>query len=142
MSTEANKSLIRRFIEEVNNKQTLVAAEQFLAPTYVDHSAPPGLPTGPEGWRQLRTMFFNAFSNIHIVVEDIVAEGDRVAVRFTMQALHTGELRGIPSTGKQVTLTGIDVNRFENGKIAERWGNQDDLGLMQQLGVISSPGQP
>jgi predicted ester cyclase len=136
MSSEQNKEIIRRFIEEVNNKREKTDVEQYLTPQYLDHSAPPKLPRGPEGWRILRAMFFTAFSNLHITIEQMVAEGDRVAIRFTMRAVHTGELRGIPPTGKQLTLTGLDINRFEGGKIAERWGNQNDLGMMQQLGVI------
>lgn len=141
MSAELNKTIIRRFVEEVNIKGEKTDAEQFLALNYLDHSAPPGLPSGPEGWRILRAMFFKAFSNMHIMIEEMVAEGDQVAIRFTMRATHTGEFMGMLPTGKQITFTGLDINRLEDGKIAERWGSQDDLGLMQQLGVIPTPGR-
>lgn len=139
MTTEENKAVIRCFIEEVNHRGEKTAVEQFLAPDYLDHSAPPGLPLGPHGWRILRARFFKAFSNLHITIEDMVAEGDWVAVRFVMRATHIDELMGIPPTGRQIMLTGLDLNRFKDGKIAERRGNQDDLGLMQQLGAFPTP---
>ena len=75
------------------------------------------------------------------MLEDMIAEGDKVAVRFTLRGTHGGDLMGIPPTGKPVAVTGIDINRIADGKIAERWANFDALGLMQQLGVIPTPEQ-
>ena len=136
METENNKEKIVRFINELNEQGSRVAAEQFLDPAYVDHSAPPYLPPGAEGWRQLRTPFFTAFPDLHVTIDYMVAEGDKVAVQYTIRGTHQGELMGIPPTGKQVMVRGLDMNRFKDGKLVERWGNQDDVGMMQQLGVM------
>lgn len=136
METEDNKQRIVRFINELNEQGNQVVVEQFLDPAYVDHSAPPYLPPGPEGWRQLRTSFFTAFPDLHVSIEHMVAEGDKVAVEYTIRGTHQGELMGIPPTGKQVMVKGLDINRFKGDKLVERWGNQDDVGMMQQLGVM------
>jgi predicted ester cyclase len=78
-------------------------------------------------------ILLQAFPDLQITVEDMVAEGDKVAVRWRLRATHQGEFMGIPPTGNQVTMTGIDINRLEGGRLVERWGNEDMLGLLQQL---------
>ena len=79
------------------------------------------------------------FPDLHVTVEDIIAEGDKVVGRTTIRGSHTGEFMGMAPTGKQFTIQAIDVMRFAGGKVVEHWGNQDDLGMMQQLGVIPTP---
>lgn len=133
MSPEQNKELVRRFIEDVNARRDEASAETYLAPGFVDHGTPDPRLIGPAGWRALRGPIFRAFNPMVIEIENLLAEGDRVAVRFRLRATHTGPLMGIPATGKEVTLTGIDINRLENGQIVERWGNEDVFGLLQQL---------
>jgi steroid delta-isomerase-like uncharacterized protein len=81
----------------------------------------------------------DAFPDVHITIEDQVAEGDRVVTRWTARGTHTGAFQGIPPTGKRGSMTGIDINRFADGKVVECWTNADDLGLLQQLGVIPTP---
>jgi len=101
----------------------------------------PGVPEplDGEGWRQFIGAFFGGFPDMRLVVEDIVAAGDRVAVRWTFQGTHQGEFLGIPPTGKQVTMSAIEINRVHDGKVAEHWVQFDQLGLLRQLGAIPSP---
>ena len=86
-------------------------------------------------------MFRAAFPDLQATIEDLIAEGHKVAVRGTLRGTHPGELLGIPPTGAQVTVPLIDINRIEAGKLVERWGEADMLGLLHQLGVIPAPGQ-
>ncbi|GAC1360591.1 MAG: ester cyclase [Ktedonobacteraceae bacterium] len=140
MSAEENKALTRRFYEEVFNKKNLAACDEFIDPNGIDHGLPPGL-TGIEGTKQFISMYLAAFPDLQMTIEDLVAEGDRVALRWTCRGTHRGELMGIPPTGRQVTVTGIEINRFAGGKSIEHWLNNDTFGMLQQLGVIPAPGQ-
>jgi predicted ester cyclase len=141
MSTEDNKAITRRMYEEIHNKANLAAADALIAANFVDHNAPePGIPGGPEGVKQTFSIFHAAFPDFSTTVEDMIAEGDKVVARLTMRGAHKGELMGIAPTGKQVTIGVIDVVRITGGKIAERWGQEDMLGMMQQLGVVPTPG--
>jgi predicted ester cyclase len=137
MSTEDNKALIRRFFEEVYTKKNVAAIEEFIAPNHIDHSASAlGSPAGPEGSRQLIGMMLMVFPDLHVTMEDMIAEGDKVVVRLTMHGTQQGALGSIPPTGKQVALSTIDVVRIAGGQIAEEWGIDDRLGLLQQLGLV------
>jgi predicted ester cyclase len=140
-STEANKSSVRRFYNEVFNKKNRAAIEEFIAPNHVDHTLPPGLPAGIEGSKQFITMYLTAFPDLHFTVEDLIAEGDKVVARLTTRGTQQGVFMGIPPTGKQVTVTAIDINRIVGDKSVEHWLNMDTLGLLQQLGVVPLPGQ-
>ena len=143
MSTEANKAIARRFLEEVFGQGKLAVADEILAPDHVDHGpgALPGTPPGPEGSKMLVTVYRNAFPDIHFTIDEQIAEGDKVVTRWTGHATHQGELAGIPATGKSATVTGMGVDRIVNGKIAESWGIFDQFGMMQQLGVIPAASQ-
>ena len=138
MSTEANKAIARRFLEEVFGQGKLAVADEIVAPDHVDHGpgALPGVPHGPEGSKMLVTGYRNAFPDIHFTIDEQIAEGDKVVTRWTGHATHKGELAGIPATGKSATVTGMGVDRIVNGKIVESWGIFDQFGMMQQLGVI------
>jgi steroid delta-isomerase-like uncharacterized protein len=140
MSTEQNKDLVRRFYEEVFNKKNLAGVDEFVDSHIIEHDLPPGLPAGSEGTRQFIGMYLRAFPDLHITANDLVAEGDKVAVRLTLGGTHGGELMGIPPTGKQATVTGIQIVRIANGRIVENWINFDALGLLQQLGVLPAMG--
>ena len=144
MSTEANKAIARRFLEEVFGQGKLAVADEILAPDHVDHGpgALPGMPPGPEGSKMLVTGYRNAFPDIHFTIDEQIAEGDKVVTRWTGHATHKGELAGIPATGKSATVTGMGVDRIVNGKIVESWGIFDQFGMMQQLGVIPAVSQP
>ena len=141
MSTEVNKANLRRFYDEVINKKNRAAIDEFIAPNQVDHAAPRGLPGGIEGAKQTLTMYLTAFPDLHFTVEDLIAEGNKVVARLTARGTQQGAFMGIPSTGKQVTVTAIDINRIAGGKSVEHWLEMDTLGLLQQLGVAPMPGQ-
>jgi len=141
MLAETNKAVVRRLFEEVFGKGKLAVADEIVASDHVD-SGPgtlPGLPTGPEGTKQLITVYRNAFPDIHFTIDEQIAEGDKVVTRWTGHGTNKGELLGMPATGKSSTVSGIAVDRLANGKIAESWGIFDQFGMMQQLGVIPTP---
>jgi len=138
--SEANKAMVRRFANEVMNKGNLRMVDELCAPNVVDHSIPPGFPAGAAGVKQMATTYRSAFPDMRITIEDLIAEGDKVVARWSGTGTHRGELMGIPATGKRVTVTGIGIDRFAGGKIVEHWENFDQLGMMQQLGVVPAPG--
>ena len=141
MLAKTNKAVSLRFYEEVWNKGNLAVLNEIIANDHVN-SGPgtlPGLPTGPEGSKQLVTVYLNAFPDVHFTIDEQIAEGDKVVTRWTAHGTHKGELVGIPATGKSSTVTGINVDRIVNGKIVESWGIFDQFGMMQQLGVIPMP---
>lgn len=141
MSTEVNKASARRFYDEVFNKKNKAAIDEFIASNQVDHAAPPATPGGLAGARQTITMYLTAFPDLHFTVEDIIAEGDKVVARLAVRRTQQGAFMGIPPTGKQATSTAIDINRYVGGKSVEHWLEMDTLGLLQQLGVVPTPGQ-
>jgi len=141
MSTEDNKALVRRFYEEVINKKKTAAIDEFIDPNQVDHAAPPGIPGGIEGAKQTITMYLAAFPDLHFTVEDMIAEGDKVVARITARGTHQGTFMSIPPTGKQVTVTAIEIIRIAGSKFVEHWMELDALGLLQQLGAVPAPGQ-
>jgi steroid delta-isomerase-like uncharacterized protein len=140
MSTEENKALIRHEYEDGVNKQNLNIADEVFAPDYVGHL--PGLPPvqGLDAYKQVASGFYTAFPDLQTTVEDLIAEGDKVAVRHSWRGTHKRDFQGIPPTGKQVTFTSMDIYRIVGGKIAEEWIEIDMLGLLQQLGVIPPMG--
>jgi steroid delta-isomerase-like uncharacterized protein len=141
MSTEENKALYRRWFEEVVNRGNLELADQLLAPDYVLHFPGIRAPVGREGHKQLLMMFHHGFPDWQETIDDVIAEGDRVAIRVTGRGTHQGEFQGIPATGRQVTATGVGIAHIENGRIAESWAEYDALGMMQQLGVVPQSDQ-
>jgi len=141
MSTEENKVLALRLVEEVINQGRMTTIDELLAADAVDHSLPPGLPPGREGVKLFLGMIRAAFPDIHETIEDTLAEGDRVVTRSTWRGTHQGAFLGIAPTGKQVSVTGIDISRVESGKFVEHWQAADNLGLLQQLGVVPAPRQ-
>ena len=141
MLSETNKTVSRRFFEEIFSKGNLAVADEIIAKDHVN-SGPgslPGLPTGPEGTKQLVTIYRNAFPDIRFTIDEQIAEGDKVMTRWSAHGTHGGELAGIPATGKTSTVTGIVVDRLVNGMIAESWAIFDQFGMMQKLGVIPVP---
>lgn len=142
MSIEQNKAVARRFWEMYSSGADLDSiVNELLAPNLVVHEA--GAPT-PEmnvaDYKQFGALYRAAFPDMHMTIEDQVAEGDRVVSRVAFRGIHTGELMGIPPTGKQVRTSNIVIDRIVDGKIMERWSVGDNLGLLQQLGVIPAPG--
>ena len=139
MGVEENKATVQMFYDEVLNRGNLDVIDKMTAENYVDHTAPPGMPPGREGEKQWFTMLRMAFPDGQTTIDDIIAEGDKVAVRATMTGTHQGDVMGIPATGKPVTISGIDVTRFHEGQSVEHWGQWDMAALMQQLGVAPPP---
>jgi steroid delta-isomerase-like uncharacterized protein len=137
--SDQNKELVRRLMEDDISKADPAVADAIIAPDFFDHTNPPGMQHGIEGHKAIVRLFHDAFPDMFWKIEDMIAEGDRVVTRTTMTATHLGDFFGIPPTGKHVTLTGVHVLRIADGRIAEHWGNNDDLGLMQQLGFGLSP---
>lgn len=136
MSTEGNKALIRRFYEEVFNQRNLAALDDFYAPDHVDHTLPPGMPVGPDGTRQAIAITLAGFPDLRVAIEDMIAEGDKVVTRFTINGTQQGTFGSISPTGKQVAVSTIEITRVVDGKIVEDWGLDDRLGMLQQLGLV------
>jgi len=138
--SENNKAIVRRVFEELWNKGNLSLADQLFTPNYTDHdSSTPDFGHGPESERMRVTLYRNAFPDLRLTIEDIIAEGETVMTRWSCRGTHKGDLSGIAATGKQFTISGMTVARLVNGKIAEAYVNWDALGLMQQLGVVPEP---
>ncbi len=141
MSEQQNKAVARRVIEELFNQGNLDAADELFTPNYILHD-PASLEEvrGPEGFKRFVGMFRAAFPDLHVTIEDQVAEGNEVVTRYTVQGTHQGELMGLPPSGNRMTLTGVGVSRISGGKFEETWDHYDALGLMRQIGVVPLPG--
>ena len=133
MTTDDNKALVQRFFEEVINQRNLAALDQFVHPGGVNHTMPPGM---PQESNQFLGQYLNAFPDVKATVEDLMADGDKVVARVSYRGTHQGAFRGIPPTGKQIAVTGINIFRIANGKLVEHWGLTDRLAVLQQLGVV------
>ena len=139
MSAEESKAIVRRYLG-VYEQGNIELLDELLAPDYINHTpATPDLPTGPEGVKGVVTMFRGAMLDLRVVVEDMIAEDDKVAVRYTLEGTHEGELFGVPPTGQRLSIKSITVERVSNGKIRDHWRVTDSLDMMQQLGVIPAP---
>ena len=140
MAVEDNKAVVRRWFQAFNDRdmatEEAVRASDFLA--YV--AGVPG-PLDGEGWRQFTGAFITAFPDLQLTIDDMLAKGERVAVRWTLHGTQLGTFQGIAPTGKPVSISAIEVNRVSDGKVAEHWVVLDQLSLLQQLGVIPAPGQ-
>jgi steroid delta-isomerase-like uncharacterized protein len=144
MSTAENKALVQRFMAGLNESvktRDLSLIDEFFAPDVALHM--PGLPAemqGREALKQLLLMFANAFPDLHITeVSPILAEGEMVAARVCWNGTHTGDLMGIPATGKRVSVADMHSERIVNGKIVERYAVTGMLDILQQIGVIPAP---
>lgn len=140
MSTEANKNIIRRYMAEGVNQGKVSIADQLFTSNFVFHFA--GSPAlDRAGWAQTTSVFHTGFPDQHTMTEELIAEGEQVAARFTFSGTHRGEFQGIAPTGKSVTMSGMAFWRMMDGKIAEHWVETDSVGLLQQLGVIPTAAQ-
>jgi len=138
MSIETQKAIVRRYIDQILNDQRLDLIDEFFVDNVELHGVGPGI-IGRTALAEFYAMFSAAFPDWHTVIDDMVAEGDKVVVRYTAASTHKGEFRGIPATGKSYTQNTIVIYRLTNGKIAEGWLLNDNLRMMQQLGVIPGP---
>lgn len=135
MTTDRNKAVYRRFIQEVFNEGRLEVLDGVLSPSYVFRDAPPGTPTGAEGIRQVVAMFRAAFPDLTITIDEQAAEGDLVCSRTTTRGTRRGAIFGLPPTGNAVTMTGLTMVRVVDGRLVESWVKNDVMGLMSQLGA-------
>jgi steroid delta-isomerase-like uncharacterized protein len=135
-SDDDNRAVARRFGEEVWGQGDMEAADAVLADDFVEHHPAPGQPPGREGHKQVVELWRTAFPDLTLTVDDLFADGAKVALRWTARGTHRGALMGLPPTGRQVTLTGIDVLRIVDGRIAERWGEFNGIEMLQQLGAL------
>jgi steroid delta-isomerase-like uncharacterized protein len=136
------KAISRRLLEEAFTQGRLEIVDEIVAAGYVAHDpASPEPVKGPDGLKAFITVYREAFPDLRATVEEQIAEGDKVLTRWSARGTHEGELLGIPPTGKQSTVTGMTLDRFEGGKIAESWDNWDTLGMLQQLGVVPEMAQ-
>lgn len=140
-TTEAeNKAQFRRIYEELFNQGNVAIADELVAPDFLNHEVPPGMNNrGPDSMRQLIKMLRTAFPDLHVTIEDIVAEEDTVVGRVTMSGTHHGSYLGIPPTGRSFQQAQMHFVRFREGKGIEHWGVRDDLGMLRQLGVFPTP---
>lgn len=143
--TEKNKAILSEFMEEVWNKGNLEAADKFISTPYVIHHDPGDpwegqsldLPTFKKRVAYSRQIF----TDLHFAVQEIVGEGDKVAITWYLQGTHKGDIPGLPATGKQVKVPGLTIYYFSNGKITGHWQVIDRLGFMQQVGTKANPHQ-
>lgn len=136
--SEQNKALARRSIEEIWNQGKLAVIDELVASdaTFHDPSVPGGKFTGPQGMKQFVQIYLGAFPDVRLTINDQIAEGEEVVTRWTATGTHSGELMGIAPTNKRATVTGVDIDRYQGGKVVEAWASYDMLGLLQQLGVV------
>ncbi len=137
MSAEENKAVVRRYIEEGWNQHNPDAIDEIVAPDYFNHAAVPEHQRGIAGAKHILNWLMAAFPDTRFDIEDIIADGDMVAIRGTASGTHEGgELWGIPPTGKRFAVQQVHWFRVADGKVAEHWAVRDDLGAMRQLGAI------
>jgi predicted ester cyclase len=139
MHAEANKQVVRRFVDEYQTAANEGSFAELLHPDVVDRSRPPGIAEGAEGVRQQFEAFRAAFPDFRAVIHDQIAEGDKVVTRKVFHGTHHGELMGVAPTGREVQIEVIDIVRVEGGQIVEHWNVVDRLGLLQQLGALPEP---
>ena len=135
---EENKAFARRFLDELWNRSNFGLVDQLLASDYDGHSST--VIRGPEGAIEFVPRLRNALPDFQFSILDQIAEGDKVATRWTIRGTHEGEFQGIPPSGKQIEMTGITIFRIANDKLIDGWTNEDVLGMLQQLGAVPTPG--
>jgi steroid delta-isomerase-like uncharacterized protein len=143
MSDDANREFIARYFDEVTNKGDLDLADELFAPDYIHHDPANPDPKGVVGVEDVKRHLkelIDAFPDMRFIVDDVISQGDDVVARWTATLTHTGDYFGIPPTNKSATITGMNTWRLKDGMAVEGWVNRDDLQLLQQLGVIPTPG--
>jgi steroid delta-isomerase-like uncharacterized protein len=137
MPAQDNEAAVRRFYDEVINGRNVEIVDELLTADSVDHTFGS---QGVEASKQFFGMLFQAFPDLRVEVHDVIAEGELAAARVTYSGSHEGEFIGIPATGRQARVSGVDFFRMQDGRQAEHWGGPDMASLLQQLGVMSPPG--
>jgi steroid delta-isomerase-like uncharacterized protein len=135
-SLEQNKALMRNYIEEAWNKGNLDFIDKNFSSDYVSHGTFPGQPTSRDDVKSVINTIRNTIPDLHITIEDMLAEGDKVASRWVTKGTHKGDLMGAKPTGNKISVSETAVFRVKDGKVVEGWANRDDLGFLQQIGLI------
>jgi predicted ester cyclase len=136
VSIEENKKIVERY-QEIYSSNDLDSLGEVVSEDLLTPKIMPGIPIGIEGAKAAHRIMLTGFPDYQTIIEDLVAEGDKVAARITMRGTNTGSFMGIPATGRYVLFTGMYIARIVNGKIVEYWGEEDGVSLLQQLGVLS-----
>ena len=136
-----NSALVRRFIEDFWAGGDLSRVEEFLAPEYIEHNLLPGQTPGLEGYKRRYLALRAAFPDVDIAIEDMLAEGDRVMARVTIEGTHLGPFLGQPASGRIARMAAINIYRVSSERIVERWGVQDLYGLLQQIADAEAASQ-
>jgi predicted ester cyclase len=139
MTDETNRALARRIVEEIINRGNLAVIQEIVAPDYVEHAAPPGLPPTREGLTMFLGSFRAAFPDLHYTIEDSISEGDRVVQRVAAAGTMRGEFAGMPPSHTSASWAEIHISRWSSGKMVEHWAVVDQLGMLRQLGFVPSP---
>ena len=135
-SLEQNKALMRNYIEEAWNKGSLDFIDKNFSSDFVALGTFPGQPTNRDSVKSVISTIRNAIPDLHITIEDMLAEGDKVASRWVTKGTHKGDLMGAKPTGNKISVSETTVVRVKDGKVVEGWANRDDLGFLQQIGLI------
>lgn len=138
-TVEQNKKTVSAFIDALFTKGDPGAVDDFLAEDFVDHDPPFGAPANREGMRSAGAMFRAAFPDWHSDQGLLIGEDDLVVEEFTASGTQRGEILGVAGDGRTIVMRGINIFRVSEGRIVERWGRLDDLGVLAQLGIVSLP---
>ena len=141
MSLEENKAVVRRLIEEVYNEDNLEVVDELVAPDIFNHPAVAEHQHGIDSFKHVMNWVRTFSSDVHYGIDDILAEGDKVAVRLTQSGTYTGSVRGTPPTGKRFSVDYVHWFRLADGKVAELWAVRDDVSRLEQLGLLPTPGE-
>ena len=138
MAVDLNKQLVRRVVDEIWHPRRFDLIDNLFTPGFVNHD--PDTPEARDraGYRAWANALVTGIPDLHVTIEDLIAEGDKVAKRWTARGTHTGPLPGIAASGKAVTFSGTTIYRMEDGRVAECWWSKDMLGLLQQLGAVAA----
>jgi predicted ester cyclase len=142
LELERNKAVARRLFEDDISRGDEAVAEAIIHAEFFDHTNPPGMQHGLEGHKAIVRLFRAVFPDLEWLIDDLIAEGDKVVARTTMRGTHRGDFFGLPPTGRLVEMQGVHIVRIADGRVIEHWGSNDDLGLMRQLGAIPAPAEP
>jgi steroid delta-isomerase-like uncharacterized protein len=131
-----NRAVLARINEEAFNNGSTDVVDEVVAEDFVEHNPMPGFAGDREGFKTLVRSLHEAFPDMHVDIEDQIAEGDRVVERWVSHGTHEGDFMGIPATHREIAVEGMDISRFADGKLVEHWTQMDAMAMMQQLGVI------
>lgn len=134
---ELNKKICSDFFEELHNKKNLSIIDRYVSPTVVSHDPFPGQRPGAEGLKDTMRLFRSAFPDLHVIINDILAEGDKVMTKLTAKGTHRGEFMGIPGSNNEISYEEVIILRLSDEKIIEHWAVADSLSLLQQIGAVS-----